>query len=64
MLFFVILNLIGIRWLARANNGITTWKVVIPVLTIIVLLVTHFHTRQLQPPAAASSSRALRSRAS
>ena len=44
MVIFVILNLIGIRWLARANNGITTWKVIIPVLTIIVLLVTHFHS--------------------
>ena len=43
MFIFVILNLVGIRWLARANDGITTWKVVIPVLTIIVLLVTHFH---------------------
>ena len=43
MVFFVSVNLIGIRWLARANNGITTWKVFIPVLTIIVLLATHFH---------------------
>jgi amino acid transporter len=43
MVMFVILNLIGIRWLARANNGITTWKVAIPVLTIIVLLVSNFH---------------------
>jgi len=43
MVIFVMLNLIGIRWLARANNGITTWKVLIPILTIIVLLITHFH---------------------
>jgi amino acid transporter len=43
MVFFVSVNLIGIRWLARANNGITTWKVFIPVLTIIVILATHFH---------------------
>ncbi len=43
MVIFVIINLIGIRWLARANNGITWWKVAIPVLTIIVLLTTHFH---------------------
>ena len=43
MFIFVILNLVGIRWLARANNGITTWKVFIPVLTIIVLLVSNFH---------------------
>jgi len=43
MAIFVCLNLVGIRWLARANNGITTWKVAIPVLTIIVILATHFH---------------------
>src|SRR5947209_16733736 len=43
MVFFVTMNLIGIRWLARANNAITSWKVLIPVLTIIVLVVTHFH---------------------
>jgi amino acid transporter len=43
MVVFVIINLIGIRWLANANTGITTWKVIIPVLAIIVLLLTHFH---------------------
>ena len=44
MMLFVVLNLIGIRWLTRANNAITSWKVVIPVFTIIVLLATHFHS--------------------
>jgi amino acid transporter len=44
MFFFVCLNLIGIRWLARANTGITTWKVLVPVIVIIVLLFTHFHS--------------------
>ncbi len=43
MIFFVTINLIGIRWLARSNNAITWWKVAIPVLTIIVLLATNFH---------------------
>jgi amino acid transporter len=43
MTLFVVLNLIGIRWLTRANNAITSWKIVIPVFTIIVLLATHFH---------------------
>ena len=33
----------GIRWLTRANNVITWWKIAIPVFTIIVLLGTHFH---------------------
>jgi amino acid transporter len=44
MIFFVTINLIGIRWLARSNNAITTWKIAIPVLTIIVLLVSNFHS--------------------
>ncbi|HUA07559.1 MAG TPA: APC family permease [Solirubrobacteraceae bacterium] len=43
MVLFVVLNLIGIRWLTRANNAITSWKVVVPVFTIVVLLMTHFH---------------------
>jgi amino acid transporter len=43
MFIFVFVNLIGIRWLARVNNSLTTWKVLIPILTIVVLLATHFH---------------------
>jgi amino acid transporter len=43
MVFFVVINLVGIRWLANSNTTITTWKVAIPVLAIIVLLATHFH---------------------
>jgi amino acid transporter len=44
MFSFVILNLIGIRFLTRVNNGLTSWKVFIPVLTILVMLLTHFHS--------------------
>jgi amino acid transporter len=44
MVVFVIINLVGIRWLANANTAITSWKVVIPVLAIVVLLLTHFHS--------------------
>jgi len=43
MVIFVVFNLVGIRFLARANNAITWWKVAIPVATIIVLLVSNFH---------------------
>src|ERR1035437_2953158 len=43
MVIFVVLNLVGIRWLARVNNGLTSWKVFIPILTIIILLATHLH---------------------
>ena len=28
----MIINMIGIRWLARVNNAATWWKVIIPVL--------------------------------
>jgi amino acid transporter len=44
MALFVVANLFGIRYLVRANNAITTWKVIIPTLTIVVLFFTHFDT--------------------
>src|SRR6201994_3331355 len=43
MFFFVCVNLIGIQWLARVNNALTSWKVLIPILTIIILIVFKFH---------------------
>jgi amino acid transporter len=43
MLLFVIINLFGIRWFARINSGITTWKVAVPVVTVLILLIGHFH---------------------
>src|SRR5690242_1405120 len=43
MLLFVLINMYGIRQFARINNAITTWKVAIPVATIIVLLASNFH---------------------
>ena len=44
MALFVVANLFGIRYLVRANNAITVWKVLIPTLTIVVLFFTHFDT--------------------
>ncbi len=44
MALFVVANLFGVRYLVRTNSAITTWKVVIPTLTIIVLFFTHFDT--------------------
>jgi amino acid transporter len=43
MIIFAIINLIGIRWVERTNNGLTIAKVVIPLLAVVVLLITHFH---------------------
>jgi amino acid transporter len=44
MAAFVGINLVGVRFLVRANNAITTWKVLIPTLTIVILFLTHFDT--------------------
>ncbi len=44
LLVFVIVNIVGIRWFAKINNAITTWKVAIPVVTILILLIGHFHS--------------------
>jgi amino acid transporter len=43
LLLFVVINILGIRYFARINNAITTWKVAIPVVTILILLIGHFH---------------------
>jgi amino acid transporter len=43
LVVFVIINLIGIRWLAGVNSVVTTWKVIVPIVAIVVLLITHFH---------------------
>ncbi len=43
LVIFVIINLIGIRWLADVNSWITSWKVLVPILAIAVLLITHYH---------------------
>jgi amino acid transporter len=44
MVIFACFNLVGIKWLARINTGLTTWKVIIPVLAVLILLLTHFHS--------------------
>src|ERR1700722_3155774 len=36
LLLFVVINLFGIRFFARINNAITTWKVAIPVVTVLI----------------------------
>src|ERR1700760_4574095 len=35
LVFFVLVNILGIRAFARVNNVITSWKVLIPVITIL-----------------------------
>jgi amino acid transporter len=43
MVLFVIVNLIGVRLLSDSNSGITTWKVAVPILAVIVLCLANFH---------------------
>jgi amino acid transporter len=44
MAFFVVINFFGIRWLAHTNSAATWWKVAIPVMTIIALVATAWHS--------------------
>ena len=43
MLVFVVINLIGIRWVERTNTGFTILKIIIPLVAVGALL-THFHS--------------------
>jgi amino acid transporter len=45
LLAFVIINLAGVRWLARANIAITSWKLAIPLLAAVGLIVFGFDSR-------------------
>jgi amino acid transporter len=42
MLLFTLLNLWGVRRLSEANTSIVTWKIAIPIVAIIALMVTQF----------------------
>jgi amino acid transporter len=44
MAVFTVINLIGIRLLAESNNIIMIWKVAIPFLAVIVIMVLSFNT--------------------
>jgi amino acid transporter len=43
IMFYSLLNFWGIKFLARANNIIVVFKLVVPLLTAILLLLTAFH---------------------
>jgi amino acid transporter len=44
MAVFTAINFLGVRRLARTNSAATWWKVAVPVLAIVALAATHFHT--------------------
>ena len=43
MAIFCWVNLMGIRWFARANNAIVSWKILVILLVVIAFLLTQFH---------------------
>jgi amino acid transporter len=44
LVLFVVINIIGVRLFARINNVITSWKILVPVVTVLVLLIGHLHS--------------------
>jgi amino acid transporter len=44
MALFTAINFLGVRKLAHTNSAATWWKIGVPILTIVVLALTHFHT--------------------
>ena len=43
LLLFAAINVMGVRKLSESNTTIVSWKVAIPLLTVIALVVTSFH---------------------
>ncbi|GAC1399032.1 MAG: APC family permease [Chloroflexota bacterium] len=43
MLIFSAINIMGVKWLSETNKIAVWWKIAIPLLTVVVLLVTSFH---------------------
>ena len=44
MVFFTLVNLVGIRFMAGANHLAVYWKIAVPLITVGALAATHFHT--------------------
>ncbi|HSZ30914.1 MAG TPA: APC family permease, partial [Pseudonocardiaceae bacterium] len=42
MLLFAVINILGVRWLADSNTITVIWKIAVPVLTVVVLIVVSF----------------------
>jgi len=47
LVLFAAINLAGVAWLARWINGLTIWKLLVPVATSVVLMVTAAHWQNL-----------------
>lgn len=43
MLIMTLVNMLGVKWLARANTGITIWKILVPITVAVVLIAVGFN---------------------
>lgn len=43
MLMFSAINVMGVRWLSETNKVAVWWKIAVPVLAVVVLMITAFH---------------------
>ena len=43
MAVFTVINVLGVRHLARTNTPLTAWKIAVPLIALIALVVTRFH---------------------
>lgn len=43
MVLFFFLNYLGVKMMAKTNTGMTWWKLILPLATIVVLVVVHFN---------------------
>jgi amino acid transporter len=43
LLVFSVINTMGVRWLAETNSIAVIWKIIVPLITIIALMVAVFH---------------------
>lgn len=43
MLLFFFVNYLGVKTMGKVNTGMTWWKLIIPIATILILLVVHFN---------------------
>ena len=49
MLLFTVVNIMGVKFLAESNTITVLWKIAVPVLTVIVLLLLSFHASNFSP---------------
>src|SRR5690348_476527 len=47
MLIFTIINLAGVRWLAEVNKWAVWWKLAIPIIAVVALMLSKFDTGNL-----------------